>query len=162
MAFDEQRFWSKVDIIRDEDSCWIWKGKCSRNGYGRFHQTVSVGVYKQFGAHRVSYEISNGEIPDNHVVCHKCDNPQCVRPEHLFVGTQSDNLIDMHNKKRWNHKDRSGENNNSAKLTAREVSEIRNKYKPRIYTGRMLAEEYGVSIPLVEKILARKIWKDVE
>lgn len=161
MRFDADRFWSKVDI-GNKDDCWIWTAKVSRNGYGRFHQTVKKGVYKQFGAHRVSYEITNGEIPDNMVVCHKCDNPKCVNPNHLLLGTQSENLIDMHKKKRWTSNDRSGENNNSSKLTEDKVREIRKKYKPRIYTARMLAEEYNVSIPLIEKILSRKLWKEVE
>lgn len=161
MNFDEERFWSKVKVSNPND-CWTWIGSFYGNGYGKFHQTISKGVYKQFCSHRVAYMISKGEIPDGMVVCHKCDEHSCVNPNHLFVGTQADNLKDMDKKSRRVTYDRSGERNPSAKLTAEDVKSIRSKYKPNIYTGRMLAEEYGVSIPLIEKILSRKVWKEVE
>jgi hypothetical protein len=87
MIFD-QRFWSKVDI-RGEDECWNWKaGK--RHGYGAYR----LGN-KQVSAYRYSYEISIGNIKQGMFVLHRCDNPSCVNPKHLFLGTQKDNMEDM-------------------------------------------------------------------
>lgn len=75
--------------------CWLWSGRANRRGYG-----VLYVRGKNLFAHRVSYEEHRGPIPPGLLVCHKCDNPPCINPDHLFVGTQSDNLTDMHRKKR--------------------------------------------------------------
>lgn len=159
MRFDENKFLSKVDI-KSDDECWYWASTKFPNGYGRF-KFKEDGRWRDLLAHRVSYEIKNGEIPKGLVICHKCDNRSCVNPNHLFAGTQAQNLADMDRKGRRVNYDKSGERNPSSKLTKEQVIEIRNKYVPKVYTGRMLAEEYGVSIPLIEKILSRRVWKEV-
>lgn len=89
-----ERFWKKVDI-KGENDCWNWMGATSY-GYGQF------GInYKLIRSHRISYMLSNGEIPDNFVICHSCDNKKCCNPKHLFLGTQSENILDAVNKGRW-------------------------------------------------------------
>ena len=85
------RFWDKVDRSGD---CWNWTGALISTGYG--HLSVGVGETKtQVLAHRLSYVWRYGPIPDGFYVCHRCDNPKCVRPEHLFLGNQTDNMRDM-------------------------------------------------------------------
>ncbi len=86
------RFWSKIDI-KGPDECWEWKGGKSSAGYGVFEINK-----KYIGAHRFSYIINNGDIPDHTLVCHSCDNPPCCNPNHLFNGTYKDNAVDRNNK----------------------------------------------------------------
>jgi hypothetical protein len=88
----EERFFEKVNIT---DSCWIWIGTPNRDGYGR----MSVNK-KQYLAHRLSYQIHKGEISNDLCVCHTCDNPSCVNPEHLWIGTHQNNVTDKVNKNR--------------------------------------------------------------
>jgi hypothetical protein len=87
-----ERFWNKVER---GDGCWEWRGAKSRFGYGRF----IVGRNNRL-AHRVAWAATRGEIPVGMNVCHRCDNPSCVNPDHLFLGTQRDNVRDMHEKGR--------------------------------------------------------------
>ncbi len=90
-----KRFWNKVDI-KGKNDCWFWKGAKNNKGYGRIMLNG-----KSEGTHRVAWFITNGEIPKNKpLVCHKCDNPSCVNPKHLFVGTNSDNMKDSFKKGR--------------------------------------------------------------
>lgn len=86
------RFWPKVDKAGD---CWIWKASKRRKGYGQFQLNGTM-----VSAHRVAWQIEHGEIPAGLLVCHHCDNPSCVRPDHLFLGTNSDNQKDAGAKKR--------------------------------------------------------------
>lgn len=90
------RFWSKV---RKGDGCWEWQAKRFDNGYGSF----AVSRNKNQGAHRVAWELTNGPIPAGMSVLHHCDNRPCVRPDHLFLGTQLDNMRDMlaKGRQRW-------------------------------------------------------------
>ena len=90
-------FWEKTEN-KGED-CWPWSGVCDELGYGRV--SFQTSVYK---AHRVSYEMANGAIPDGLIVRHKCDNPNCVNPKHLEVGTQKDNMLDASRRGRLNPK----------------------------------------------------------
>lgn len=82
------RFWARVQRA-EGDACWLWLGVKDRKGYGR----ITLGT-KNLKAHRVSFELANGRLDDGMLICHRCDNPSCVRPDHLFAGTASDNMRD--------------------------------------------------------------------
>ena len=93
---DYERFMSKVNKT---DTCWLWKAGLNHKQYGQFSITVN-GWTKSYRAHRFIYEYFNGPIPEGMLVCHSCDVPGCVNPDHLWLGTVSDNAMDAVNKKR--------------------------------------------------------------
>lgn len=124
-------------ILKEEGGCWLWQGSISKAGYGTlsYHGKVSY-------AHRLSYIFVNGPIPDGLHVLHKCDNPPCCNPDHLFLGTHLDNIADMKSKLRCAY----GEKSATAKLTELQVAEIREAYVPRIKgLSKQLAKKYGIS-----------------
>ena len=139
----ERRFWSKVNKTSD---CWLWVGAADRQGYGRIKTSTTVL------AHRKSWEIHNGPIPDGLLVCHKCDNPPCVRPDHLFLGTNDDNMADMVQK---------GRAPRQSRLTDIEVATIRRRYADGERWPRSLAREFGVSRSTIYYIVRRKTWVHV-
>jgi hypothetical protein len=139
----EERFWSKVD---KSGECWLWTANRDRKGYGRFH--IIKGIPEV--ASRVAWKITHGEIPADKIVCHSCDNPACVRPDHLFLGTYRDNSNDMMAKGRRHYR-----------LTPEQVGEIRSRYIRGITTMEALGAEYGVSSRTVCNIVNRKQWKHV-
>lgn len=95
----EERFWVRVN--KTADSCWEWTGARHPLGYGNFNAGMrSDGTVRYIAAHRFSWELTHGPIPEGHEVCHACDNPPCVRPDHLWLGTHLDNMRDMDTKGR--------------------------------------------------------------
>lgn len=146
----EQIFWSKV---RQSDGCWEWTGALNgERGYG-------VGCFdgKTKGAHRYSYELHNGPIPDGLFVCHRCDNRKCVNPDHLFLGTHQDNMDDMVAKGRDVGMFKSGERNPGAKLTADDVQRLRELAATGV-SRIELAADFGISLTQVGKILRGEKW----
>lgn len=144
------RFWSRV---QKTEKCWNWNSKSS-HGYGSFPYFKN-GVLKNYRAHRVSWMISNGDIPQGKVICHKCDNPSCVRPDHLFLGTQRENILDMVSKGRggWNP------NNKLNHELANEIRRLRNE---KTFSYKELAEKFGVSKKLIIMVVKNRIWVEVE
>lgn len=139
----------------DPEMCWLWTGAQNTNGYGRF---IDGNQHKL--AHRVSYELFVGPIPDGMNVCHACDNRKCVNPHHLWVGSQTDNLRDAVAKGRMFRPNTNGEMNGNRKLSAEDVRTIRAMFRGGQRRYR-IAERFGVSPSTVGGIISGKIWKDV-
>ena len=147
----EERFWEKVDKSNNE-GCWIWLAYKNNKGYGE------IGIkHKLYLSHRISWIIHFGSIPKGMCVCHKCDNPGCVNPHHLFLGTQKDNMQDMSKKNRANPI--CGVKHCNAKLSEKQVLEIRKKYSGELGEQMMLSKEYGVSTETISRIVNNKMWK---
>lgn len=146
----QEQFWAKVNKT---DSCWEWTGTIMRGGYGHFSIN---NRYKQ--AHRVSYQMNVGAIPAGLCVLHRCDNRRCVRPDHLFLGTQKDNAQDAIAKGRFTTGERNGfrKKKEAHKLTDTQVNEIAQRYKRGGITHKELAAEYGVSKSLVTMIIGNR------
>lgn len=145
-----ERFWRRVEKT---DGCWVWTGCKDRKGYGRF--TLEQ---RWTGAHRFSWVMHNGPISNNLFVCHRCDNPPCVNPGHLFLGTNTDNVADMDTKGRRVCNPLHGAAHPMAKITDAQVIAIRQ------ITGRSqqsIADQYGVTQVLISKIRRRDIWKHI-
>lgn len=153
MSDEQERFWSKM-VILGADDCWVWQRARDPKGYGRY----GVGKKMCF-AHRHAYALTFGPIPEGLCCLHKCDNPPCCNPSHLFLGTQADNMRDMFAKNR--HPPVQGERHPRAKLTDANVVEIRRLYATGLYIQQELADKYGVHCSIIGFIVNRKIWKHV-
>jgi len=141
----EKKFWSKVEKT---DECWLWNGVKNRGGYGILNYEGKSTL-----AHRFSFLLHGGIIPENHVVRHKCRNRNCVNPDHLETGTYTENNRD---------KVRDGTNigargtkNNGNKLTEAQVLEIRARVNE---TQIKLAKEFNVTQTTISYIISRKLW----
>lgn len=150
----QQRFWRKV---KKTNGCWIWSGGKKPNGYGQISEGGRGS--KCLSAHRVSYELHNGPIPDGLVVMHSCDNPACVNPAHLSLGTHKDNSDDMIAKGRKRTVAPLGSSNGKAILTEQDVLYIRaNKHKSHAQLGR----EIGVSPNCVRGVRIGRTWSHIK
>ena len=133
------------------NGCWLWKKATNNSGYG----WMFVGE-KNWLAHRLSWILHNGEIPDGLCVLHKCDVRTCVNPDHLFLGTRADNNADMRAKGR-RRPDRHGTEMPNAKLTEEKVLAIRASNA----TNKELAIEYGVTSALINTVRKRRAWAHI-
>jgi len=153
LSEESEIFWSRVHKGR---TCWEWQAGRTSAGYGLIYFQGSRQL-----AHRVAWQLEYGPIPEGRCVCHHCDNPRCVRPDHLFVGTHKDNMNDMHHKGRagdhrwWRQP---GRRHHKAKITQQQASEIRLLYATTDKTQRQLASQYGVSQAAIWHVLHGKSW----
>jgi hypothetical protein len=161
----EEKFWPNVRIT---PGCWVWDGALSEKGYGQLWLDNKIRL-----AHRISYQMHQGEEAGKLFVCHRCDNPKCVNPEHLFLGTAKDNALDMHRKGRANIPSRAGENhwskrlidsraagerNGLAKLTEKDVRGIVAEYEAGGTSQRKMAEKYGLHENTIFKLVNKRLW----
>lgn len=147
----KERFWNKVDV-RGRDGCWLWSGTRTRDGYGSFwggewrknrkHSPIMVL------AHRWSYQQEIGEIPDGICVLHRCDEPSCVRPSHLFLGTQADNVADCVTKERRNQ-------SRYRKLSPKLHEQIADEYLSEKVSLAALGRRYGVTYQTIRYIVKK-------
>jgi hypothetical protein len=180
----EERFWEKVDKKGSEE-CWEWKAGISGSGYGTFWLDG-----KSFRTNRVSYELFYGKIPPDMFICHHCDNPKCVNPTHLFLGTNSDNMMDAVKKgkllggrgdrngshthpERVARGDKSsarlhpesvprGESHHWARLDDDKVKEIRQLYANGTISQQRLAIKFGVTQSAIWAIVNKKTWRHIK
>lgn len=161
-----ERFWAKVRRV-EGDGCWLWTARLDQDGYGLWQPSQGRPAMR---AHRVSFSLTFGDLPDGVLVCHDCDNPPCVRPGHLFPGTNVENVADRvakgrsargHRSGRYTRPERTarGERNGRAKLTEAAVAEIRCRcaggegYRP-------LGREFGVTHRVVRLIARGELWSE--
>ena len=145
-----KRFWRKVDKTGD---CWLWMGRLA-HGYGTISITPTKHQIFILLAHRVAWELTHGKIPDGLLICHRCNNPQCVNPDHLYPGTPQDNANDRVAAGRHTAGARV-----TSKLTEQQAREIREKYRRGYTSMRFLGRQYGVSHETVRLIVSNQAWK---
>lgn len=149
------RFWSKVSIPSDYvNECWEWQAGKDKDNYGYFH--IRRGT--KYRAHRFSYEYYFGAIPDKKLICHTCDNPSCVNPNHLFAGTNTDNLQDMSKKGRGTI----GMTNVNAAFTNQDIIDMIEGVSSNIYGSiTELMNVYNVSRPTIHRIFNNETWTHI-
>jgi len=183
-----RRFWGKVDI-RGPGECWNWQARRNKQGYGHFYVRIG-GKPKTARAHRFAYQLVNGPIPDGMLVLHHCDNPSCCNPTHLFLGTHADNVADMWSKNRGPSGDKNGrrtcpesnarcgqrgdehwarrmperlpygERNGAARLSKKEIMQIRSLYASGKYSQKELGIKFGLTRSGIGRIVRGEIWKE--
>lgn len=169
-----RNFWSKVNkdgstMSHMDSPCWEWTASKTGRGYGHFGITR-----KLFLAHRVAWTIANGPIPLGLLACHHCDNPSCVNPAHLFLGTNLDNCQDKERKGRGNpargdtngshtkpERRPRGEVHGKSKLSDAKVIQIRVAYAAGGVTLRQLSSQFGVHFSAIGRIIRREMWQHV-
>lgn len=151
-------FWKHVDK-NAPDGCWPWMGNQNGQGYGRI--CSHRGGHTKM-AHRVSYELTYGPIPEGLCVCHRCDNPLCVRPDHLFLGTKRDNIQDCIRKGRFTQAGGNPERREThwaAKLTWQTVREIRQRYQDGDSVA-VLSRSYNMSDSTISDVVHYASWRE--
>lgn len=147
-----ENFWARVDKTSNPNGCWDWLGPVNRTGYGKLTWNTKDTV-----AHRVAWELANGRpVPDGMCVCHSCDRRICCRPDHLWTGSNVDNIADRTSKGRSWHSD--GELDGMAKLTWDKVNYIREQVAAGC-VQRQLAKELSMSPAAICLVVNRKTWR---
>lgn len=146
------RFWAKVN---KSDGCWLWTASSFRDGYGQIFATVD-GKRRNLRAHIIAYTLAYGDVPEGMFVCHHCDNPPCVRPDHLFLATNKENQEDMARKGRGRY----GERNGRSKLRAADVAAIRLDYANGQINKAALARQFGVSRRQILNVVEGLQWRN--
>lgn len=151
----EHRLWSRVTKT---DECWTWTGSQRGKGYGQ----IKLAGRKSTTAHRASWLVHHGNIPDGMCVLHKCDNRLCVRPDHLFLGTKADNNADMVRKGRNSYGvlARYGEAVPNSKLTIGDIPQIRALHK-RGFSYPNIAKRFGVGATTIRSVITGNTWASV-
>jgi hypothetical protein len=137
------RFWSHVEKLADNDACWLWRASMGRGGYGQITVHLATGK-RPVLAHRISWELAHGPVPGTLWVLHRCDNPRCVNPAHLFLGTAADNAADMAIKRR------------STARIPDEVVRLVRRARDEGISQPEVARRYGVSEPWVNAVVHRR------
>lgn len=147
------RFWSLVDASGGSSACWPFRGFINNEGYGK----IRAPGGRQVHAHRMAYIFAKGTIPPAIIVCHICDNRGCCNPNHLFLGTPTENMRDRDNKGRQARGERQG-------LATKTEADIQNIFalRKRGLTQQQIADKYGVGQNKISEILLRQTWKHVE
>lgn len=156
-----KRFWKKVKEGKP-DECWPWLSFLFNDGDGYGQVKLGIGSRKKsirhrYRAHRVAYFLANGHLPDDLCVCHRCDNPICVNPNHLFLGTPIENALDRNDKQR----DARGETHGMHRLTEDEVRKLRRLREEQGLSYRALGEMFGVSTTHAGFIVRRESWAHI-
>lgn len=156
---DEKRERIKIrfesNVVRSE-GCWDWEGYFDKDGYPLLSSGVKGKGFHERRGHRISWWLYKGDIPSNKLICHKCDNPRCTNPDHLFIGTDKENHDDMKKKKRGNL----GSKHGNSKLNESQVLEIRNKFKDGVMIKRVMSD-YNISRQTAHDIKYGNSWKHV-
>jgi hypothetical protein len=157
-----ERFWAKVD---KGPGCWTWNAGREPKGYGQFGMDRGGTRWTTTPAHRVAWELVNGPIPEGLLVLHHCDNPPCVRPDHLYIGTHADNARDRTERGRGRQcppeLHARGERHARSKLTETTVRDIRSRYAAGGISQQALADEYGTIQSAISCVILRKTWRHV-
>lgn len=159
------RLWRRV-TLGDGDACYVWQGATESFGYG----VIGDENGRQGGnllTHRASWMLTYGPIPEGMCVLHACDNPPCVRPDHLFLGTRLDNNLDMVNKGRHaaqigTHNLPRGEEHRRSKVTGAQVLDMRARYQSKQASVQQLADEYELDVSTVHRMATGRAWKHLE
>jgi hypothetical protein len=155
----QERLLQRILIVGD---CWMWTGRLSKKGYGSMRVSG-----RRTRVHRASYELYKGPVPDGLFICHQCDNPACVNPDHLFAGTNSDNLQDAANKGRLSYQRNTenfmrGTGHKQSRLTEDHVRDMRSLYAEEGLSVNELGARFGISHVQAYRIVKRIHWKHLE
>ena len=157
-------FWSNVGRTTSQKDCWEWLGYKYPNGYGQVGSTKYGSRY----AHRAAWTLTNGDIPEGKFVCHKCDNPACCNPSHLFLGTPADNSRDMANKHRSALGEKNGMHNNPTgtnRGTRNHAAKLDDKLAMQVFkakgTQREIGKRFGISQAQVGQIKRKVNWRHI-